>query len=575
MHSSFFIFACNSSEEGIANTKLSSHAQNNQNSAHKFLTTQTQTHQTQTYNKTVDLTGDMKFCTLTIAAAALLKKANSQTVTNNNFQLVGSYSFPSDLGAELGGGSIVGNTLYLVVNSERADSYIASVPVERDPDTDRITGFDFAGLQDIHSEEYLEQLSQLAKFPDSTNPQTPRYVFTNTDDDNYPFTISFASSDPAFTSITRIENIPSLNIFDEGTGDQFLGCFGVDFSPVITDPGTGIGKLMCTSTYSFWEVGLQPKTDGNANEWEISGVTKLADLDAEWSGGYSFIPSSSLKDNIFFADWDNGIVKMMKFGTDGLPLGTVDAPEVYDFITPADGQSPSDFYPWGFFFDEATNDFFVSTWDRNGGDGILQFKGFVPGLNIDVVTENIKNELNIALDIHFGAVEDVRRKLQAKPESEFKYFRGHSQSQSRRNLNEAQGEDHRADPCEKANSNAAHGLEIAAEKCKKETVIPPAEEIANEILTVAEDADEATDYFVSLLDETFTNDSYETTVLEGGTSEKFDNNLIQISDSVDEIKKAVDSADIADDKKAEAQASLDKVNYFLALLANVVEGKGA
>lgn len=52
--------------------------------------------------------------------------------------------------------------------------------------------------------------------------------------------------------------------------------------------------------------------------------------------------------------------------------------------------------------------------------------------------------------------------------------------------------------------------------------------VANEILTVAKDADEATATFVSLLDETFTNESYLTTVLEGGMSETFDS---KISDS--------------------------------------------
>ena len=94
-----------------------------------------------------------------------------------------------------------------------------------------------------------------------------------------------------------------------------------------------------------------------------------------------------------------------------------------------------------------TNDFFVSTWNRNDGDGILQFKGFAPGLSIPVVTENIKNEMQIALDILFGARRKL--KLQVKTDqSESKYFRGHSR-----------------DPCEKANSNTADGLPIAAEKC--------------------------------------------------------------------------------------------------------------
>lgn len=76
----------------------------------------------------------MKFCTLAVAAFTLLvPEVNSQTVTNGNFQFVESYNFKYGLGREyLGGGSIVGNTLYLVVRAEKADSYIASVPVERD-----------------------------------------------------------------------------------------------------------------------------------------------------------------------------------------------------------------------------------------------------------------------------------------------------------------------------------------------------------------------------------------------------------------------------------------------------------
>jgi hypothetical protein len=75
----------------------------------------------------------MKFCTLAIATTLLAQKAkvNSQMVTNGNFAYIGSYSFPRDLGYELGGGSIVGDTLYLVVNSEEEDSYIASVPIQR------------------------------------------------------------------------------------------------------------------------------------------------------------------------------------------------------------------------------------------------------------------------------------------------------------------------------------------------------------------------------------------------------------------------------------------------------------
>lgn len=72
----------------------------------------------------------------------------------------------------------------------------------------------------------MEQVSQVAKFVGD------QYIYTNTDTDNYPFSINFASQN--FTDISRIENIPGLSLTDQATGDQFYGCYGVDFSPVIT-----------------------------------------------------------------------------------------------------------------------------------------------------------------------------------------------------------------------------------------------------------------------------------------------------------------------------------------------------
>ena len=107
------------------------------------------------------------------------------------------------------------------------------------------------------------------------------------------------------------------------------------------DPGTGIGKIMCTSIESFWEVALQLNDSTTPSKWEIASATKLAELDAYYAGGYSFIPSGSNKNNIFFADWDNSIVKMMKFDAAGRPVVPT---QTTDFITGIDR-------PWGFFFD--------------------------------------------------------------------------------------------------------------------------------------------------------------------------------------------------------------------------------
>jgi hypothetical protein len=112
---------------------------------------------------------------------------------------------------------------------------------------------------------------------------------------------------------------------------------------------------MCTSYYSYYpsikkylasfmELGLQPKTNGAANEWEFTNVTKLAQLDVEYPGGFSFIPSGSYKGNIFYASWDDEIIKMMEFDASGRPAGNISHPVITNFITGIEG-------PWGFFFD--------------------------------------------------------------------------------------------------------------------------------------------------------------------------------------------------------------------------------
>jgi hypothetical protein len=94
--------------------------------------------------------------------------------------------------------------------------------------------------------------------------------------------------------------------------------------------------------------------------------------------------------------------------------------------------------------------------------------------------------------------------------------------------------------------------------------------VAEDVLT-ADNADTATETFVDVLDDIFTNDSYATTVLEGGTSQTYLDNLVTVTDTVGKIESAV--AVVADEaQRQKAQDCLTRVNYFLALLAGVVEG---
>ena len=65
----------------------------------------------------------------------VVESFNEQFIANanvGNFSVVESYAFPSTKGRRLGGGSIVGDNLLLVVNAEQDNAYLASVPVVRD-----------------------------------------------------------------------------------------------------------------------------------------------------------------------------------------------------------------------------------------------------------------------------------------------------------------------------------------------------------------------------------------------------------------------------------------------------------
>ena len=214
---------------------------------------------------------------LLVAATGL----SSSSLTNNNmvesfnvqsnanvgiFSLIETYEFPD---GELGGGSIVNDKLFLIVNAFDDDAYIASVPVLRNcklstprlqlqswqiivmtlfhlfyfysslPNTNnkndscffsdnaattgRITGFNFEALQQVHTEPEMGMLSQKANFVGD------KYVYMTAD----PYTMSFADKD--FTDISKIENIESLDIRDSATGVRLKdGPYGLDLSPVIT-----------------------------------------------------------------------------------------------------------------------------------------------------------------------------------------------------------------------------------------------------------------------------------------------------------------------------------------------------
>lgn len=95
--------------------------------------------------------------------------------------------------------------------------------------TGRITGFDFVNATTFYEDPHMDMMTQRPNFAGG------KWVISTDDDDYDPNTLTFA--DPAFTDVSRIENIRNLEITDNsvnGTGEIFYGAYGIDFSPVIT-----------------------------------------------------------------------------------------------------------------------------------------------------------------------------------------------------------------------------------------------------------------------------------------------------------------------------------------------------
>ena len=103
----------------------------------------------------------------------------------------------------------------------------------------------------------MSLLSQKANFVGD------KYVYTVSDNDYDPYTMGFVDKD--FTDISKIENIPSLDIRDSATGDLFYGPFGMTEwvrVPVDTD------SMSTINTGTFRGIGTQSSsiTDRNDNE---------------------------------------------------------------------------------------------------------------------------------------------------------------------------------------------------------------------------------------------------------------------------------------------------------------------
>jgi len=312
-----------------------------------------------------------------VSAAFLLTLAGLPTASAisfndpDNFQVKKTWggtslNLPGNLGGMLF--SQDGKILYAVGNSQAYSSALYAVPVTRDPATsevldlgpaDRVT-LVFSGNPSIRG---------LGAGWEVGPGGTLFYTYWNA---------NYLGERPGGLSGTE-------TLFDMSKVGLPTSVAGLTFSPHVTDPNTGFGMMQV----SVWEAGgvrglydvkLTPIGGGL---FEPTETELFVNLPREGTGAIQYIPSGPFTGNMMYVNWDYGEVQILVIDratglpiddATGLPTLGTDSPRVVPF---ASGLGVG---PWGLEFDPLTNDFFVSTWQGNPYNTIIQVgpKGLPP-----------------------------------------------------------------------------------------------------------------------------------------------------------------------------------------------------
>mmetsp|Transcript_24396 Transcript_24396/g.34049 ORF Transcript_24396/g.34049 Transcript_24396/m.34049 type:complete len:434 (-) Transcript_24396:46-1347(-) len=335
----------------------------------------------------------MKLSLAALALAHLAKVFPATAQLTSNFTLQQIYYTNSEDGPisdisaadQLGGGFIVGDFLYLVAGSEDPSGTLFEVPLVRNETQGKIQGMDFNNSRVVFATEYLDLGFKTGGL------DAYRWYSIVPDDDYYPDMIGYGTYDAIAKTFTEDGRIPksdfeALNKTDPLSDIEFTGLLGIDFSPVVNDPGTGHGMMYGTAPYGFWRMGLTRA--GTPIKYTPSNAEFLCSIDAQYPGGFAYIPSGSYKDSVLLSDYSNDQISLLSLDANGLcinatsglgELGTSN-PKIETFATDVENA-------WGFFFDPVTNDFFATSWSAS--HEVYHFTGFPPGVSMSVLFANL------------------------------------------------------------------------------------------------------------------------------------------------------------------------------------------
>jgi hypothetical protein len=317
-----------------------------------------------------------------VVCAVLMHASPSRSITladSVTFTEKGSWSamtlgIPADLaGIRF---SSDGSTIYAVGKADVPASAMYAVPVVRDPNTNEIIDLGMASVTPFFSANVSTPAGGLDSGPEEGPAGTLFYTYFNANNGN-------------FIGERRAGDIATEMQFDLAPKGVPLWLAGLAFAPWRIDPGTGFGTLQVsayngdpdTTPRDVYEVPLSPVGDGFFTPGTATRFLSIPAGDPATStvNGLCYVPAGPFTGSLMYTSFDAGEVHYLDIDpATGLAIDSVSGLPQLGTNTPVDHLFASDLSvgPVGLDFDPLTNDLFISTFQGNPFNTIIQVGGF-------------------------------------------------------------------------------------------------------------------------------------------------------------------------------------------------------
>jgi hypothetical protein len=265
-----------------------------------------------------------------------------------------------------------GSTLYVVGAADIPSSAMYAVPVVRDPNTNEITDLAMASATPFFAADVSTPAGGLDSGPEAGPAGTLFYTYFNANDGN-------------FIGQRRAGDIATEMQFDLEPQGVPLWLSGLAFSPFRIDAGTGFGMLQVsvytgdpdTTPRDVYDVPLTPVGDGF---FTPGTATRLLSLpEGTTANGLCYATGGPFAGSLMYASFDAGEVRYVDIDpTTGLAIDSVSGLPELGTVSPVDHLFASELSvgPVGLDVDPLTNDLFISTYEGDPLNSIIQVGGF-------------------------------------------------------------------------------------------------------------------------------------------------------------------------------------------------------